>query len=225
MQTCTCIHSTVHESTMPTRRRRDGGRYVHVQACTCIQATEHKSIVTPCTTQRGGGGRYMYNMCRRAPTQHRAQGHYAYEAKASGGGGRYDCTSLCRRARAYTALCHESTMPIRRRRDGHQHVHVQTCACIHSTVHEGTRPTRRSGRSHGYVHVQTCTCRHSRCTVPESTMPTTGRRGGRRYVPVHACTCIYKLRQCTDACRASEAPVAHGRATLQDDRPPRPMAV
>jgi hypothetical protein len=34
-----------------------------------------------------------------------------------------------------------------------------------------------------------------------------------------------ELRRCIDACRASEAPVSHGAATLQHRRPPRPMAV
>ena len=103
VQTCTCIHSTVHESTMPTRRSRGTiGTYVPVQACTCIHSTEHES---PMPMRR-----------RRAEV---AVGMY-----------------ICRRARAYTALC---TRVLCLRGEGEMAVGMYMCRRAHAYTAPSTR--------------------------------------------------------------------------------------
>jgi hypothetical protein len=160
---------TVRESAMPTRRSRDGGRYVHIQTWTCIHSTVHNGTV---------------------PTRRR---------RARMAVGMY----MCRRAHAYTALCHESTMPTRRSRDGGRYVHVQACTCIPSTVYESAMHTRRGRGGHHDVRVQTCTCIHS--TVRESTI---SRGEAEMAVGMYTCR---RARAYTALCHESIMPTRRSR--------------
>ena len=160
---------TVRESAMPTRRSRDGGRYVHIQTWTCIHSTVHNGTV---------------------PTRRR---------RAKMAVGMY----MCRRAHAYTALCHESTMPTRRSRDGGRYVHVQACTCIPSTVYESAMHTRRGRGGHHDVRVQTCTCIHS--TVRESTI---SRGEAEMAVGMYTCR---RARAYTALCHESIMPTRRSR--------------
>ena len=184
---CTCIHSAVPESAMPTRRSRGGHHDIHVQTCTCIHSTVHESTMP--TRRSRDDHRYVCTCAGvHMHTQRRAQRPHTYEAKASEDGGRYEHVQTCT---CIHSTVHESPMPTRRSRDGSRYADVQACSHMH-TDHRAqghyAYEAKASGGGSRYVHVQTCI--HS--TVRESAMPTRLSRDGGRYVHVQTCTSIHR---------------------------------
>ena len=154
---CTCIHSAVPESAMPTRRSRGGHHDIHVQTCTCIHSTVHESTMP--TRRSRDDHRYVCTCAGvHMHTQRRAQRPHTYEAKASEDGGRYEHVQTCT---CIHSTVHESPMPTRRSRDGGRYADDmcrRAATCIQTTEHKGTMPMRRRRAE---VAVGMYMCRHA----------------------------------------------------------------